>query len=405
MKRRIAITGLGVLSPVGSRIDVFWDALCQGKVGTGPIESFDTSIFEVHNGGEVKDIDPADFFSVLNPEQYGRTTQLAVAAAKMAAADAGWEDLAYPAERIGVCFGTTMGNASVIEDDHNFWLREQRGAPAELIRHYPESCIPAAVSEELGIEGPSLMVPTACAAGNYAISWGSDLLQEGILDAVLVGGTDALSRACYTTFFRLGAISPDVCKPFDQDRQGTMVSEGAACLVLEDYEKAAARGATIYAEFLGYGLSCDAYHPTAPHFEGEGAVLAIERALDSANLPREDVSYVSAHGTGTKANDLTESIALRRVFGENADRIPVSSIKSMLGHSMGAASAIEAVASSLAVHHNRIPPTVNIGTLDSDCVRDVVPDQARELPVRVVLSNSFAFGGNVSVILLGRSES
>ncbi|MBW7476948.1 beta-ketoacyl-[acyl-carrier-protein] synthase family protein [Paenibacillus oenotherae] len=401
MTRRIAITGLGVLSPIGSGHDVFWGNLCEGHVGTARIEAFDVSIFDTHNGGEVRDADPRSYLKQLNPAETPRTTQLAAAAARMALEDSGLNIDELGADRVGVCIGTTMGNISVVEDNNDIRVEGTGALAANLVAHMPEAYISAAVATELGAEGPCLMVPTACAAGNYAISWGSDLIRDGLVDAALVGGSDAISRACYSVFNRLGALAPEVCQPFEKNRKGTMVSEGAAVILLEDMDHAISRGATIYAELLGYGLACDAHHPTAPHPQGMGAALAINSGLADAGLTSGQVSYISAHGTGTKANDATESQAIRNIFGELADEIPVSSIKGMMGHTMGAASAIEAVACSLAIQKSMLPPTVNYEEADPECVKNIVPNKAVEHPVKIIVSNAFAFGGNISIIVLG----
>jgi 3-oxoacyl-[acyl-carrier-protein] synthase II len=400
MSKRIAITGLGVLSPIGSGTGVFWQSLIAGKIGTGEIKAFDMSAFNVNRGGEVKDFDPASALRVLKPEETGRTSQLAVAAARMALNDAGNSFGGYDADRVGVCMGTTLGNVSIMERFHDMDINGEGYVSPELIGHYPAGYISSAVSAEFGFEGPSMTVPTACAAGNYAISWGMDLIREGMIDAAVVGGSDGISRSCYTLFYRLGAIAPELCQPFNKDRKGMMVSEGAAVLILEEMDAAVRRGATIYAELIGAGNSCDAHHPTAPHPEGVGAVLAMERAMQEAGVEIGDISYISAHGTGTKANDLIESIAIRRLFGELADRIPTSSIKSMLGHTMGAASAIEAVACALAIRHSILPPTMNVAEQDPECIQDIVANKARSQPVEVAMSNSFAFGGNIATIIM-----
>ncbi len=404
MTQRIAITGLGVLSPIGNGHAEFWQKLIDGTVGTGPIRAFDTSIFDTHNGGEVRDFNPAPYFRVLAPETCGRTTQLAVAAARMAVADAELSNADYQLERIGVCMGTTMGNESIVEEENN---RRIYGSPAlseTLTSHYAATYITAAIAQELAVEGPCHVLPTACAAGNYAIGWGMDMMRDGLVDVAIVGGADAISRGCFAVFHRLGGIADEVCQPFDRNRTGMLVSEGAGVIVLEDYEKAVARGARIYAELLGYGLACDAHHPTAPHPDGLGAQAAMRRALQETNLAPEAVSYISAHGTGTHANDASESLAVRKVFGATADHLPVSSIKSMLGHTMGAASAIEAVACALTIYCGVIPPTVNYQESDPACLQEVVPNQARTGPVEVVMSNSFAFGGNISTIVMKRAE-
>ncbi|HLG76097.1 MAG TPA: beta-ketoacyl-[acyl-carrier-protein] synthase family protein [Ktedonobacteraceae bacterium] len=402
MTRRIVITGLGVLSPIGSGCTEFWQQLIAGTVGTGPIQAFDTSIFDAHNGGEVQHFDPAKYFSVLDPETCPRTTQLAVAAARMAVEDAEVLHADYALERIGVCMGTTMGNESVVEDENNRRIQNSPALPETLVSHYVQTFITSAIAQELAVEGPCHVIPTACAAGNYAIGWGMDMIQDGLIDVAIVGGADAISRGCFAVFHRLGAIADEVCQPFDRDRTGMLVSEGAGVLVLEDYGRAVKRGARIYAELLGYGLSCDAHHPTAPHPEGLGAQSSMLRALRESSLEPEAVSYISAHGTGTPANDASESLAVRKVFGARADQLPVSSIKSMLGHTMGAASAIEAVACALTIYSGTIPPTVNYRESDPACLQAVVPNHALDYPVEVAMSNSFAFGGNISTIVMKR---
>jgi 3-oxoacyl-[acyl-carrier-protein] synthase II len=402
MSKRVVVTGIGVLSPIGIGKEEFWTNLCNGEIGTSQnIEAFNTEKYDVHIGGEVKSFNPASYFERLNPEHYGRTTQLAVAAAKMAVSDSQIE-ISSIGEETAVCIGTTMGNNSVLERHHDLMANENRPADPEFISHYPLNMISAAVAEEIGSEGASMVIPTACAAGNYAIGFGKDLIMDGKAKVAIVGGADALSRVIYTTFYRLGALSNDVCRPFDKNRNGIIVSEGAGILILEDYEHAKNRGARIYAELKGYGLACDAYHPTAPHPEGEGAAFATLEALRDAGIKKEDISYINAHGTGTRANDETESIAIRKAFGNSSDKIPVSSIKSMLGHTMGAASAIEAVCCTLAVYESVIPPTMNYEEGDPECVSNVVPNRKLSVPVDYALSNSFAFGGNIASIILGR---
>jgi 3-oxoacyl-[acyl-carrier-protein] synthase II len=248
------------------------------------------------------------------------------------------------------------------------------------------------------------MIPTACAAGNYAIGYGFDMIRTGRADVMLSGGADAFSRITYMGFSRLGAIAPERCQPFDRMRKGMVPGEGAAVLVLESLEGARARGATIYAEVLGYGVSCDSHHMTAAHPQGDGAIRAMAAALKESGVSRDDVDYISAHGTGTPTNDRVESLAVRSFFGERASRIPMSSIKSMVGHTMGAASAIEAAACSLAIHTGWAPPTMNYETPDPECDLDYVPNRARKVDPRVVLNNAYAFGGNNASLCLARCE-
>jgi 3-oxoacyl-[acyl-carrier-protein] synthase II len=263
--------------------------------------------------------------------------------------------------------------------------------------------IAAHVARELGFGGVNTMIPAACAAGNYAVAHALDVLRAGRADVMLAGGADAFSRITYTGFFRLGAIAPDLCRPFDRNRKGMIPGEGAAVLVLEPLERAVARGARIYAEVAGYGLSCDAHHMTAAHPEGDGAARAMERALADAGVAPGEVSYISAHGTGTPTNDRLETIAVKRVFGEGGVP-PMSSVKSMLGHTMGAASAIESVVCALAIATGRVPPTMNYEEPDPECDLDVVPNEARELDVQVTMNNAYAFGGNNASVIFRRCE-
>jgi len=399
VKKQVFVTGLGVISPIGSGRSQFWENLCRGQVGTGEIHAFDTRDFSSHCGGEVFEFDPRRFLKRLAPEEVARTTQFAIAVARMACEDAAY--MPDSSERVGICFGTTMGNQSVVEKANDVWASGATQLPFPA-SPYPLNLIAGQIANELGTRGPALVLPTACAAGNYAIGWGMDLIQSGRTDVVIAGGSDALSRGCYAIFNRLGAIAKDVCRPFDKNRSGMMVSEGAGALLLESAEHARARGARLYAELLGYGLSCDAYHPVAPDPGGCGAIASMQTALKSSGLSPDMVSYISAHGTGTKTNDVAESKAIRNVFGSRAESVPVSSIKSMLGHTMGAASALEAVASVLAIFYKELPPTANYSEADPECLTNVVPNHAQKTEtVRLALSNAFGFGGNVSTIALG----
>jgi 3-oxoacyl-[acyl-carrier-protein] synthase II len=268
----------------------------------------------------------------------------------------------------------------------------------------PCHMIPTHVAIEFDLKGPSLMIPTACAAGNYAIGYGYDLIRTGRADVMLAGGSDAFSRIPYMGFARLGAIAPEKCQPFDKNRKGMVPGEGSGMLVLEPLGDALARGAKIYAEVLGYGVSCDAHHMTAAHPQADGAIRAMSAAMKSSGVGIGDIDYISAHGTGTPTNDRIESLAVRTLFAEYATTIPMSSIKSMLGHTMGAASALEAAACALALDTGWIPPTINHEEPDPDCGLDIVPNQARLTNPKIVLNNAYAFGGNNASLCLGRYE-
>lgn len=405
MTSRVAVTGIGLVTPVGTGRKEVWEALLAGRSGFTPVSSFDTSRHPVHVGAEVHGFRPEPYVRRLDPARLGRASQLAVAAARMALEDAGiepGEPGGFEPERAGVAMGTTSGEPLEIER-YNDRRRAGEAAGAELVTTYPCHTIASQVARELGLAGVNVMIPAACAAGNYAVGWAFDTLRAGRADLMLAGGADAFSRITYSGFARLGAISPDICRPFDRNRRGMIPGEGAGVLVLEPLERARSRGARIYAEIAGYGLSCDAHHMTAGHPEADGAVRAMERALADSGLTPEQVDYVSAHGTGTPTNDRLEGIAVRRIFGEHP-KVPVSSIKSMIGHTMGAASAIEAAVCALAIHDGRIPPTMNHEEPDPDCDFDCVPNVAREQPVGVAMNNAYAFGGNNACVVLRRGE-
>jgi 3-oxoacyl-[acyl-carrier-protein] synthase II len=301
--------------------------------------------------------------------------------------------------------GTTSGEPREIErfDDHYVSEALEQSGP-EFMARYPCHVIAAHVATELQLAGVNMTIPTACAAGNYAIAYAFDTLRSGRAEVMLAGGSDAFSRITYAGFARLGAIAPDVCQPFDRHRKGMIPGEGAAILILEPLARALARGAHIYAEVTGYGLSCDAHHMTAAHPQGDGAARAMEKALRHSGLTPAEVSYISAHGTGTPTNDQCETLAVKRVFKDQAYRIPISSIKSMLGHTMGAASAIEAAVCALAIRDDRIPPTMHFVDPDPECDLDYVPNAAREHTVRVAMNNAYAFGGNNSSLILKKCE-
>lgn len=301
--------------------------------------------------------------------------------------------------------GTTSGEPREVErfDDAYVSKKLDRIGP-EFLALYPCHVIAAHVASELNFAGVNIMIPTACAAGNYAIAHALDVMRAERADLMLAGGSDAFSRITFTGFARLGAVAPETCQPFNRFRKGMIPGEGAGVLVLEPFDRARRRGARIYAEVGGYGLSCDAHHMTAAHPQGDGAKRAMQQALTDSKTKPEDVSYISAHGTGTLTNDRLETIAVKRLFKDAAYRIPISSIKSMLGHTMGAASAIEAAVCALAVFNDRVPPTINLNDPDPDCDLDYVPNFAREMRVNVAMNNAYAFGGNNASLILKKRE-
>ena len=405
MQSRIVVTGIGVVTSIGTGREQFWENLLAGRCGISVVESFDTHAYGVHRGAEVKDFDASRHLRNLDAARLGRASQFAAAAAHLALEDAGVEPESLDPLRAGVSLGTTSGEPQEVERfDDAYVTKELDKVGAEFIGRYPCHLISAHVAEELGFAGVNMMFPTACAAGNYAIAHAFDVLRAGRADLMLAGGSDAFSRITYTGFARLGAVAPERCQPFDRNRKGMIPGEGAGVLVLEPLKRARARGARVYAEVAGYGLSCDAHHMTAAHPEGDGAARAMRQALDESRTRPEEVSYISAHGTGTATNDRLETIAVKRLFKDHAYRVPVSSVKSMLGHTMGAASAIEAAVCALAVQTNRIPPTVNLEEPDPECDLDYVPNRAREHTVSVAMNNAYAFGGNNASLVLRKCE-
>lgn len=400
---RVVVTGIGVVTSIGIGVEPFWRNVLAGQSGIGPVESFDTGRYAVHVGGEVKSFAPAEFVRTLPVDSIARASQFAIAAARLALADAGLGAGALDPAAVGVVFGTTSGEPVMIEHFNDLELsgaRERLGG--EFIDQYPCHVLAAHVASELGFHGPNLVIPTACAAGNYAIAHALDALRFDEAEVMLAGGSDAFSRITYTGFARLGAIAPERVQPFDKNRKGMIPGEGAGVLVLEPLTRAQARGARIYAEVAGYGLTCDAHHMTAP--QGDGAARAMQIAMADAGVAPHEVGYISAHGTGTAVNDRIETAAVKQAFGEAASRVPVSSIKSMLGHTMGAASAIEAAACSLAVRDDRLPPTINFETPDPECDLDYVPNEARSQTVNVAMNNAYAFGGNNASVIFRKYQ-
>lgn len=401
-KRRVVVTGIGVITSVGIGKDAFWKAIINGESGISEISSIDTSAYKCHRGGEVKNFQPEEFIPRRKIKFLGRCSQLAIGAASLALKDAQVLSRQINKKEMGVFVGTTTGERP-LEELISAWAK---GGLKDIDRAKVLQASVNNISANVGIEfnamGQNYLIPTACAAGNYAIGCGYDLIKSGDLNFALAGGADAFSTIAFTGFQRIYAMSPDVVRPFDKNRKGMMQGEGAGILFLESYHSAKKRNARIYAEILGYGLYCDAYHATAPDPKGISRVM--EKALIEANLTYRDVDYICAHGTGTVPNDKAECLAIKNVFKERYKEVAVSSIKSMLGHPMGAASAIEAGACCLAISSNIVPPTVNYETPDPDCDIDCVPNKARKTKVNIALNNGFAFGGNNACVVFGKGE-
>jgi len=398
--RRVVLTGFGVFSSIGVGAAEFATGLRAGRSGARPIEAFDTTGFAYANGCEVPDFQPERHISRVPVDELGRASQFSVAAATMAVADAGLDAADLRGRRTLVSIGTTDGESRDL--DHLVATEIAQGPAAmdpAVARRVRAGRLSVSIARELGLSRvEAVTIPTACAAGNYAIGYGFDAVRSGDVDIALCGGADAMCRKTFAGFYRLGTIAPERCQPFDADRKGILTGEGAGVLVLETLASALRRGARIYAEVLGYGLNCDAYHPVAPN--EDSVARAMRLALDDAGVKPADVDLISAHGTGTRANDVTEAGAIRDVFGAAPPR--TVSIKSMIGHTMGAASALAAIACSLAITHGFIPPTINHVRTDPECDLDCVPNHAVEADLRVVQNNGLAFGGNNSVVILAR---
>ncbi|MFP4417795.1 MAG: beta-ketoacyl-[acyl-carrier-protein] synthase family protein [Chitinivibrionales bacterium] len=401
---RVVITGLGLVTPIGIGIEPFWEAATSGKNGVAPLTCIDTTEYRTKTGGEVKNFSPRDYLSEEQIDHMGRSSQFAVAAAGMAVADAQLNLKAVNSYRFGVSVGTTMGEPQILEQGikAKYEHDSQEAIPSHLPRQYPCGVIPAHIAKTYGAKGPNIIIPTACAAGNYAIGYAYDLMQLGRMDIAIVGGTDPFSSIAFTGFNRLLATTNDIVRPFDLNRNGMAVAEGAGIMILETLSHALARKAPIYAEVLGYGLGCDAFKMTIPDPSGTGGILALNRAIKNAGITPDQVSYLCAHGTGTKENDKSETLIAKEVFGERAYNIPMSSLKSMMGHTMGAASAIEACACALMIKRGTLLPTINYTDPDPDCDLDYVPNQAREMDISIAISNAYAFAGNTSALVIGR---
>ncbi|MDQ7807622.1 beta-ketoacyl-[acyl-carrier-protein] synthase family protein [Amycolatopsis sp. A133] len=395
---RVVISGLGVVSSIGIGAEAFTAGLRAGRDGAKPITSFDTAGFERGIGTEIPGFTAADWLRVLDPATVGRAAQLSAAAARLAVRDGDLSDR-HLRRRTLVSVGTTDGESQDL--DALAAQQVHRGieqVDPRLAGRVSAGRLTASIVAELGLDDvEAVTIGTACAAGNYAIGSGVDAIRAGDVDLALCGGVDAMCRKTFAGFHRLGAVSPDRCRPFDRDRAGILPGEGAAILVLESLASARARGARIHAEVLGYGLNCDARSPVAP----DKATLAdcMRLAHADAGVQPADIDFVSAHGTGTRANDLTEAGAIRDVFDVPP---PVVSIKSMLGHTMGAAGALAVAAGALAITNGFIPPTINHRETDPECDVDCVPNTARAGRVDVVQNNALAFGGNNCVVVLGR---
>lgn len=412
MKRRVVVTGMGAVTPIGIGLNQFWQAAIDGKSGVGEITLFNTEGYATHIAAEVKNFDPKDF---MLPEVFRKTdrfAQMGVAAARMATEDAGlesWVDKNH--NNVAVIIGSGLGG-SLFHEEQIFKLMEDK-EPRKVLSSSVPRIAPNAVSAFIAIQfkfrGPNLTISTACSSGSNAIATASRLIEDGICDIVVTGGVECpVSPFTYAAYQSLRVLAnpngtlEKVPRPFDKKRDGFVLGEAAGILILEDYKKAKSRGAKIYAELKGYASNCGVYHMAAPDPSGDDAANAIEQALARAHIDKKDINYINAHGTATKLNDECEAKAINKVFGFGEKTPFVSSTKSETGHTIGAAGAIEAILTAMAVKNDVMPPTINCDELDENCNINVIQNRAIQKPVRFAMSNSFGFGSNNSVLIFGK---
>jgi nodulation protein E len=400
--RRVAVTGMGVISALGENTAEFWQALIEGRSGIRPIQAVDRTQFRFQNGAEVQNYNPSKYFDEKDQSLLDRFAQFAVVAAREAVHDADVEWTTDLKERTAIVTGSCVGGQQT--EDEGFVSLYKNGSPRVnpfTIPRIMGNGGASRISVEFGVVGPTYTVSTACSSANHAIGQAFWMVRSGMVDLALTGGSEAIfSMGFLKAWEAMRVVSPDTCRPFSKDRRGIILGEGGAMLVLEPLEAARARGATIYGELVGFGMSSDAFHITQP--SPDGAARAMRSALCDGGLVAEQIGYINAHGTGTAANDATETASIRKVFGAHSDKLAVSSTKSMHGHALGAAGALEAVATLHALRRGILPPTANYMAADPACDLDVIPNEARKQSVEFGMSNSFAFGGLNAVLVFRR---
>jgi 3-oxoacyl-[acyl-carrier-protein] synthase II len=412
LDRRVVITGLGLVTPIGIGVEETWQALCAGKSGIAEISSFDATGFATRIAAEVKGFDPADHLPKKEARRTSKFIAYAIAATRMALTDSGLTIDASNGDRVGVLTGCGLGGLHILEEVTR--IVDKRG-PKRVTPFFIPMMIgnmaPGMISIHFGAKGPNASVATACAAGSHAIGDACNLIKRGAADAMIAGGVEStITETAIAGFNSMKALStrndaPErASRPFDADRDGFVIGEGCGIVILETMEAALARGATIYAEVAGYGMSGDGYHMTSPAPDGDGAVRCMQAAIDDAGITYSSVDYINAHGTSTPLNDLYETRAIKTVFKEHAHTLSVSSTKSMTGHLLGGAGGVEGVFSVLAIHHGLMPPTTNYETPDDECDLDYVPNKARKKEINYAMSNSFGFGGTNATLIFRKFE-
>ena len=399
-ERRVVVTGIGAVTSIGTNVPDFWAGLLAGRCGIGPVTLFDASSYRTQTAAEVACI-PDGFLTAAEKRRMSRADRMGLAAANEAVAQSGLDLSREDLTRIGVILG---GGTSGLLDSEDFFWRHLNGKPARpsrVLNHMPDA-ITDRVAQRFGLSGIKSTITTACSSSANALGYAHDAIVAGWADVILTGGSDALARLTYGGFNSLRSVDPGPCRPFDRDRRGLSIGESAGILVFEEAGRARARGAPVLAEFLGYGVTSDAFHMTAPDPSGAAGGRTIRAALACAGVNADEIDYVNAHGTATPQNDSAETAAIKTALGERARQIPVSSIKSMIGHCLCASGAIEAVATVLTLRDQLVPPTIHYENADPACDLDYVPNASREADVEVAISNSFAFGGNSSVVVFAR---
>jgi 3-oxoacyl-[acyl-carrier-protein] synthase II len=392
--RRVVVTGMGMVSAVGNDLPTFWQSLKEGRCGIGPITIFDTSAYRSHNGGEVKGLSPEKHFSLKELRRLSRCDQFGIIAARQAMQDSGIEKAEIDRERFGIILGADSGGIFSVEQYFRALYTHASTRPSpSLLLSFSLATTTDHIAQELDLRGPRTTTATVCSSSSAAIAFAYDAIASGAAELMVSGGSDSLCEVTYAGFNSLRAIDPAGCRPFDKNREGLSLGEGAGILILEDLE---------HAQVLGSGICAEAHHLTAPEPSGEGIARAIRLALADAGIAPEAVDYINAHGTATPVNDVVETRGIKKTFGERAYEIPVSSIKSMIGHCLGSAGGIEAVATLLSLRGGVIPPTINYATPDPECDLDYTPNEAKEKDIHIAISNSFAFGGNNVCLVFGR---
>ena len=410
--RRVVVTGLGLVSPVGNTVEDTWTNVRNGKSGIAPIERFDVSEFSTRFGGEIRNLDIGQYLAPKDARKSDPFIHYGIAAAEQAISDSGVDSGQIDPRRVGVAMGSGIGGLGTIEANHDRW---RQGGPRKISPFFVPGSIINMISGHVsirhGFSGPNIAIFTACTTSTHCIGLGARMIQAGDADVMYTGGAEqAITPLGLGGFSAARALSsrndhPEgASRPFDRDRDGFVLSDGAACVALEELEHAKARGATIYAEFAGFGMSADAHHITAPAESGEGAYLCMANALSDARLNQDEIGYVNAHGTSTPRGDISETVAIKRAFGEHANTLVVSSTKSTTGHMIGAAGGAEAIFTILAITNSVIPPTINIENQDPECDLDYAPNAARELKLNAGLSNSFGFGGTNGTVIFKRFD-